>query len=264
MESWLLQRDFHVHSCWSDGEGTFADIIMACLRKGIRRIAITDHFERGNRFDVSPRWPEYLREFALARERAADLGVTLLLGLETGVAPAGGLTAPPAVLERAGLVIASVHRVPLRAGEVYPGIAPSIYWQRYQEHVMTAIHTPGVSVIGHVEAYLPIDYSNLPITTFDERQEHVRRVAAEYLPLSWYEEVGESAADRGVAIELHGMSGSPRWEVLQVLKKAGAKFSIGSDGHRLIHIGKLDTVARLAEAAALERADFAAFVHDTE
>jgi len=136
-------------------------------------------------------------------------------------------------------------------------------WQYYLAQVLACAATPGVTVLGHVEAYLPLAPYYPQAPTFAGRIEQVRALAEEYIPLSWYEQLGAIAAKHQVAIELHGMSGTPRPQAVRILHQAGVKFSIGSDSHQLVDIGRLQQAAAIAAAAELQEEDFAWFVHDT-
>ena len=52
------------------------------------------------------------------------------------------------------------------------------------------------------------------------------------------------------------MSATPRVEAIRLLRDAGAKVSIGSDGHRLSDIGRVDHAVHVAHALGLTTDDF--------
>jgi len=95
--------DFHMHTTWSDGAHSAAEMASRARGLGVTAIAITDHVNRG-----CPWYARFHRELTQLRESA---GTTIYMGLEAEALDAGGtLDASPDLLEQAGLVIGSVHR----------------------------------------------------------------------------------------------------------------------------------------------------------
>ncbi|WP_068134805.1 PHP domain-containing protein [Limnochorda pilosa] len=257
---WILQRDMHVHSGYSDGEDDFEAIIARAVDIGVRRLAVTDHFEIGRPNSVRVPPDQYLHAFRQAQDLAARKGVDLLLGVETGVA-GGRLLCPDQVLAAADLVVASVHEI--RPGEC--GFSPADladlpeeeYWACYQRQVLQAARAEFVDVLGHVEGYLPARWSRYPgALDFAGRRRAEAEIVRRFFPLSFYRELAAILRIRGVAVELHGMSCSPRLEVARILREEGCTFSIGSDAHALHDLGHVGHAARVAGVLGLGPRDF--------
>lgn len=254
-EAWIRGQDYHMHSNWSDGEGGLDAVVRHCHEHGIRRCAITDHVEFGHHSDVSARWTEYRLAVDRVQDQAAALGIELLVGIESGVDTSGHLLAPPEVMSDVDFVIASLHVV--RGVPGGPQSVPEAeYWSVAKKQIEAAIRCEHVDIIGHIEGYLPADFSRYHATNFAERRRAEREIAQAFFPLEWYAKIGELAKEHGVAIELHGMSATPRVQVVKVLRDAGAKLSIGSDGHRISDICQVDHIVQLAGALNLTVDDF--------
>jgi HisJ family histidinol phosphate phosphatase len=256
----LRQRDFHLHTRFSDGAGKPQELLQACRAVGLKRIAVTDHCEYAHPYSILDRWDEYVHTMRQLQADAQKQGIELLIGIETGVDIHGNLKAPSYVLEQAELIIASVHQVNLRPDESPTSISQEVYWQRYREQILMAAACPQVDVIGHIEGYLVTDWEQLAADTFEKRRQLEKELVKEIFPLSWYKEVARTAAQNGVAVELHGLSQSPRPEVVEVLKAGGVKLSIGSDAHALHHVAYYDYIEALVAQLHLHADDFAAFV----
>lgn len=247
----------HLHTRFSDGAGSPQELLQACAAAGLRRIAVTDHCEFGHPRDISARWSEYVNTLQNLRQTAADQGITLLIGIETGMGADGLPKAPQHILQAADVVIASVHKVNLPPGEDLADMRAETYWDRYREQIMLAAQSPIVDVIGHIEGYLVADWKNLGGSTFADRRRIEKELAVQHFPLSWYADLAVTAAANQVAVELHGLSESPRAEVVRVLKNGGVRFSIGSDAHALEHVAHTDYARRLVHDLELQIDDFA-------
>jgi HisJ family histidinol phosphate phosphatase len=253
----LRQRDLHLHTRFSDGAGAPQELLQACQKAGLKRIAITDHCEFNHPYNILNRWDEYVQTMRQLQVVAQEQDMELLIGIETGIDLQGNLKAPSYVLEQADLIIASVHQVNLRPDESVTTIPQEVYWQRYREQILLAANSPQVDIIGHIEGYLVTDWSQFDADTFDKRRQIEKELVKDIFSLSWYEEVAQAAAKNNVAIELHGLSESPRPEVVETLKAGGAKFSIGSDAHGLRHVAYFHYIEALVAQLNLQEDDFA-------
>lgn len=104
-----IRGDLHMHSTWSDGIATIAEMAEAAHAMGYQYIAITDHSQRvtvANGLNA---------ERLLAQWQAIDRlpkkwrNFHILKGIEVDILEAGGLDLPDEVLKEADWVVASVH-----------------------------------------------------------------------------------------------------------------------------------------------------------
>jgi hypothetical protein len=79
-----IRIDMHIHTTFSDGADTPAEVAQKALQYGCRAIAITDHADRG----LKAATPEY--EAAITAERTAHPDLLILAGLEWNVPPWAG------------------------------------------------------------------------------------------------------------------------------------------------------------------------------
>ena len=133
-----LRGDCHVHSTWSDGGASIADMAAAAQALGHEYLVMTDHSPR---LTVAhglseARLAEQLDEIdALNRELAP---FRVLTGLEVDILVDGSLDLSDAMLERLDVVVASVHsKFRLPADEM-------------TQRMVLAIASPHVDILGHM------------------------------------------------------------------------------------------------------------------
>src|SRR6185369_10247313 len=104
-----IRGDLHVHSTWSDGRDSIADMVSAARQLGYEYIAITDHSERAwssrslSVDDVARQRAE------IESLRAKVHGIDILHGVEVDIMPDGSLDFEDTVLEGFDIVLASLH-----------------------------------------------------------------------------------------------------------------------------------------------------------
>jgi DNA polymerase (family X) len=129
--------DLHMHSTWTDGLASIAEMAAAAKERGRQYIAITDHSKRVtmvnglNATRIRQQWAEIDR----IRERIE--GITLLKGVEVDILERGGLDLPDDVLAEADWVVASVHYGHQQSRQQITG------------RVLEALENPYVCVIAH-------------------------------------------------------------------------------------------------------------------
>jgi len=170
----------------------------------------------------------------------------VLIGVEAGPC------FDPAIRQHADLVISSVHYVERRflprGVESHRGdLFNADHWESYKAAVLAVAENPAVDIIGHIEGYLPMDPLLLPGSTFEERREYERRIAARFFGQDWQEAVIQRALKNNIAIEVHAMSKSPRPEFVRRCLKAGVRLSVGSDAHALEKVGEVGWAYALLE-----------------
>lgn len=92
--------DLHLHTTWSDGENTVAEVIHACEQLGYEYIAITDHSYPS--LDFKDRKAEI-------KKAAKRTQLKVLVGLEVNIAVDSRLQVSDDVLHETDFVIAAIH-----------------------------------------------------------------------------------------------------------------------------------------------------------
>ncbi|MHB8585782.1 MAG: PHP domain-containing protein [Thermoplasmatota archaeon] len=215
--------DLHCHSTWSDGTLEIAEIVEVARALGASSIGISDHSQRlhiahGLSVDrVHEQWNE------IERIQRESPDFRILKGIECDILSNGELDYPDEVLGGFDYVIGSAHsalRLPKR---------------EQTARLLAAIENPYLTLIGHP--------TNRVLG---------RRAASELD----FDVLFEAARKRGVAFEVNGSAGRMDLDVPLARRAlaAGAKLSIGSDGHSVSEMLGIRTARRIAmEAGATPR-----------
>jgi DNA polymerase (family 10) len=199
-----LRGDLHIHSTYSDGRSTIAEIHARAAELGYAYVAVSDHspsarIARG--LDIE----RLHAKLAELRHRRSTRGPLLLAGAEVDILPDGKLDYPDEILAQLDVVIIGIH---------------SAFQQpRYKTtgRILDALDHPGVHVLAHPTARLigsrgPLDYD--------------------------FERIARRAAERHVALEING---SPQRldlndTLIRIALDAGCLLCAGSDAHSTAHM----------------------------
>jgi DNA polymerase (family 10) len=222
-----LRGDLHVHSRWSDGTQTIAQMVEAARARGYAYLAISDHSQSlamAGGLDperVRRQWEE------IAEEDARRDDIAVLRGTEVDVLADGGLDFEDELLAGFDWVTASIHS------------AFSQDARQLTARALAAARSPFVDVIGHPTGRMLGRRGHAPID--------IGRLSAE-------------AAATGTLLEVNAQ---PRRldldaDMARQALAAGARLTIGSDAHSgasldLISFGVL--TARRAGARAQDVAN---------
>jgi DNA polymerase (family 10) len=104
-----IRGDLHMHSTYSGGRDTLAQMVAACSALGYEYIAITDHSEgaAASRTVSIAELHRQRDEIVQLRERFPQIAI--LHGIEVDILLDGSLDFPDAVLEGLDIVLASMH-----------------------------------------------------------------------------------------------------------------------------------------------------------
>ncbi|HEY8552642.1 MAG TPA: PHP domain-containing protein [Thermaerobacter sp.] len=136
-----LRGDLHVHSRWSDGAASIAEMAAAARARGYRYLAICDHsrslkvahgLEIG---ELEAQWAEIDALNAALAEEGADFRI--LKGAEVDILKDGRLDYPDEILARLDVVVASVHT------------HLQLDRQAMTERLLAAVEHPHVDIIAH-------------------------------------------------------------------------------------------------------------------
>ena len=144
-----IRGDLHLHSQWSDGAASIADLAGRAAELGYGYLAITDHSQS---LKIAKGLnPERLAEqFDYIDRLNQELeGITVLKGMEVDILARGGLDFPDEVLEKADVVVASVHSGFKQDRET---ITSRILQAVENRHVDIIGHLTG-RLLGHREGY---------------------------------------------------------------------------------------------------------------
>jgi putative hydrolase len=208
--------DMHMHSIWTDGEGTIEENIMRAKELGLKRIAATDHIRADSIY-----FDDYYKEIHTLKDKHQ---FEIYVGFEAKVNNfEGDIDVSQQNLKKADLSICSVHRFPI-GRKLIPAKAfsSSVAQEIELELAMAAVKKGGFSVLGHP--------GGMSIRAHNEFK-------AEY-----FEEIIAACAKTSIAFDFNA---SYHQDVKDVLKPLFEKYnpyvSIGSDAHRVAFIGTATT-----------------------
>ncbi|HLG21922.1 MAG TPA: DNA polymerase/3'-5' exonuclease PolX [Candidatus Manganitrophaceae bacterium] len=197
-----LKGVFHVHSAYSDGSASLAEMVEATERLGYQYIGISDHSEsafyaNGLKEDRIKKQHE---EIDALRERFKKIHI--FKGIEADILPDGRLDYNDRILSSFDFVIASVHS------------KFNMSEEEMTERVTRAMRHPAVTFLGHPTGRLLLSRSGYPLS----------------IP-----KVIETARRRDVILEINA---SPYrldldWRYCKLAKEAGVRFSVNPDAHQV-------------------------------
>jgi DNA polymerase (family 10) len=212
-----VRGDLHVHTTWSDGRQTLADVAEAGDARGYEYLVITDHSSR-------------LTPDVLARQQAEIERVNrqhtcqLLAGTEVDIKSDGSLGYPNSVLSDLDFVIASVH-----SGF---GQDEDVLTRR----VLTAMENEHVDAVGHPTGRL---LGRRPPYAID-----LARIVA-------------YAAETGTALEINASPYRLDLDDIYIrqAKEKGVKLAVGTDSHRVMEFSNMRYGITLARRGWCSPAD---------
>lgn len=212
----LPRVDLHVHTTYSDGDSSVAEVARVARAKRLDVVGISDHYGLGR----GKMRPSSLRAY-LAEVEAEGL----LRGVEVDIHEDGHVDIEPSERGLLDYVIGGVHEVAGVAfwGDPSPIPDPRGFVEAVRVAIVEAIESGLIDVVAHL-TWLPED---------------IRGMASELITPEWVDSVVRAAASKGVAIEVSGAWMVPdEWVVRRCLKE-GVKLSMGSDAHRAEDVGNL-------------------------
>ncbi|HHT26514.1 MAG TPA: DNA polymerase/3'-5' exonuclease PolX [Firmicutes bacterium] len=221
VESADIRGDLHVHSNWSDGVVTLAQIAEEAQRRGFEYVGICDHSRSLAIANGLSEQDLMEREKEIAQVNERGEGAILLSGIEVDILTDGSLDFPDAVLARHDIVIASIHS----------GFQQSR--EQLMRRMQRAMANPYVHVIGHPTGRM------------------IGRRAAYDVDV---EELIRMAKETGTALEINA---SPyRLDLNDAYAKAageaGVLLAINTDAHDLDEFGHLHYGLGVARRAWLQ------------
>jgi DNA polymerase (family 10) len=220
-----VRGDLQMHSTWSDGVNSIAEMAEAARARGLEYILITDHSQSlGVAGGLSA---EDLRrqraEIDALNERLGG-EFRVLAGVEVEIKADGSLDYPDEVLAELDLVLASLH-TGLRTGRA-----------KTTERMLAAIRNPHVDVIAHPTGRLVGQREGADLDM---------------------EAIFQAAAETGTALEINAdyrrldLNDAHARRAVEL----GVKLTIGSDAHEAGGVGRLEYGVATARRGWVKAAD---------
>jgi len=219
-----IRGDLHVHTNWSDGAHSIADVAQAARQRGLSYLAVTDHSKalgvaRGLTVERLLEQGEEIRALNLEQK-----GFTVLHGTEMDILADGSLDYPDEILKKLDIVVASIHSGFNDSREVMTA------------RIVAAMRNPFVSIIAHPSGRL-----------IGEREGYQLDM----------EQVLQVARETGTALEINSYPLRLDLEDKYVrrAKELGVALVISTDTHAKPQFDSLSYGISVAQRGWLERGD---------
>ena len=212
--------DLQMHSEWSDGSPTVQEVADACLQRGYRYSAVTDHS-----YGLKIAGGMSMAEAAVQRKAIDDVNTrlgnrfTLLQGIEANIDAAGSLDLADDEASRFDLVLAAPHSR-LRKDE------------DQTSRMLAAIAVPAVRILAHPRGRITGSRAGV---------------------IADWDAVFAAAAQRGVAIEIDGDPARQDldYTIASRAREAGCVFALDSDAHTTAQLAYAETAVAHARLAGI-------------
>jgi len=219
-----IKGEFHVHSTWSDGRNTIAEMVEAACKRGYQYLAISDHSPRLRvAGGVSP---EDLKKKKLEIDKlnAKMKNFRILFGTEVEIDTDGNLDYNSKILSEFDIVIAAIHSGFEQGREQ---LTKRLVNACRNKHVNIIAHPTGV----HIGKRDPYDIN--------------------------FKEVCQAAVDHNVFLEINSFPIRLDLNSANVYfaKKQGVKFVINTDAHHTDHMDFMKFGVTIARRGWLRKED---------
>ncbi|MEO5331522.1 MAG: PHP domain-containing protein [Magnetococcus sp. YQC-5] len=201
--------EHHVHSDFSDGSATAAEVIGVARTKGIKRLIFTEHTEP--ELTAGPGWFRAYVDTVQALRREVVDEMAVLIGLEVPILDfSGHLLINDEMVSEVEFILGAVHAYP-GYGWNLERIEPERAIDLEFRGLLSLTRHPLVDAIAH-----PGGVCHKYVTPF---------------PMELFDEVVCQAVAHGKAIELNPAYQQPMAPYLDICRKRGALISPGSNAH---------------------------------
>jgi DNA polymerase (family X) len=206
IESIDIKGDFHVHTDWSDGQGSIKDITLAAKAMGYEYVAITDHSRAlgiAHGLD-SEKLTKQINEIKDLNREMRDFHI--FSGVEVDIRSDGTLDLPSEILSQLDIVIGAIHS----------GLNESE--EHMTKRVISALENPDVDILAHLTGRIIGSRSAVSLDI---------------------EAVFKAAIEFHKALEINAMPNRLDLKDVHIkrAKELGVKLTIGTDSHQTAHLG---------------------------
>ena len=211
----LPKTDCHLHTSWTDGEASVADVYAAAVASGLNTILYSEH-SRKSSTDWFKKFADEVRALPASPCRA-------YVGTEVKVETrAGEIDTTAEISDHCDFIMASVHRL-IDANDVTIQFADTDPEQAVDlEYALTwaVLPNPQIDILGHMFGMCYRRFGKIP-------------------PDGMIRELIARAAQFGVAVEVNSHYHPNALQMVRWCQEFDARISFGSNAHALKEIGNI-------------------------
>jgi putative hydrolase len=225
-----IEADLHTHTIFSHGKQTPEQMVQSAIKKGLKKIAITDHAPSHIFYGVR-NMPRYLDAIHRAQDKYSDK-IMVLAGLEFNIVSLSGqLEADEKLLDKLDIVLFGFHKAVLYRDFKS---AQHFYLRRYAkdsiekntQSIINAIDRNSIDILVHPGHAIPVAHAAL----------------------------AAACAKRNTAVELNASHPDLAKEDFFTYERAGVLFVVSSDAHSRQKVGVFGTMPEMLAQAGVEDA----------
>ncbi len=238
---WLGRQDLHVHTNMSDGDLSLAEVVEVAAERGIR-VGIADHVSTRNP-EQFVSTPERLEQYLAAIEVAPVFRSAEFCWCDPFAAHLA-----EDLLHRFDYLIGSNHGFMLPDGTLaspWWAELPAPWTDRSQELMDVMVRN-----LCEMVSSMPIDIAAHP-TLLPPALLDIDPDLETWWTGEREDRLIEAAVKAGVALEISNRYRLPHLRFLIKARQAGARFSVGSDGHQRHQVARLDWAVDAARTASI-------------
>lgn len=233
MEQARIVSDLHTHTAYSHGKGTPEENVLAALRRGLRRVAISEHAAAHLFYGVRGEKLLRLRREIDRLQKKYAREIEVLLGYECNLTAFGECDAPK---DRAmfDVLLLAYHKGVYPRDAFARSAAREAFGLRRADPIavanalLSAAEKYRIDILAHPLAYVRADVATL----------------------------ARGAAELGVMLEVNSSRVTFAPEELRLAHSLGARFVAGSDAHAPARVGDFAAAMEAAERAGVPLAEW--------
>ena len=259
-------NDYHMHTklspCSGDPEATIANFVRILAERGFKSICITDHYWTRpenileNNPDLKGPFPETLKQILENKKmvESTEFPMKVLVGAEIETYSPDCFGGTLELKEMLDVVLLPTDHFHLTSIIQQPDDHSFAGWGR---HIMKFFIAGAKSRVGHVLAH--------PFVPMGEHHDAPREVLDTISDAEFFDALS-IANEYGNAIEINGgcLADPVLSEALvrpfTIAKKAGCKFTFGSDTHRVSTLDRYDLMGRFCDTCGITEDDLSSIM----